>query len=49
MSEDEAVCVEHVWVTTDVVVASDGTHIEKRCERCAAATIVGPDEIAGRV
>lgn len=42
-------CVEHVWVTSAVTLASDGTHVEKTCERCEAVTVVGPDEIAGRV
>ncbi len=42
-------CPEHVWVTTGLTMASDGTHIEKTCSRCDAVTIEGPDEVAGRV
>lgn len=41
-------CVEHVWVMTGMTVAADGTHMAYECDRCEAALVVGPDEIAGR-
>ena len=44
----DGACIEHVWVTTGVVMAADGTHIEKACDRCGAVAVVGPDEVAGR-
>lgn len=42
-------CVEHVWVMTGMVTASDGTHIEQRCTRCGAEVLEGPAQLRGEV
>jgi hypothetical protein len=34
---------------TGMVTASDGTHIEHRCQRCGAVAVEGPGELRGEV
>lgn len=41
-------CAEHVWVMTGMTCGLDGTHLAYECDRCEAALVVGPDELAGR-
>ncbi|CAN7195455.1 hypothetical protein [Knoellia sp. LjRoot47] len=42
-------CDEHLWMTDAVVIAADGSHVEKSCALCGAIALVGPDELGGWV
>lgn len=46
-ADDDADCVEHVWVLTGATFALDGAHLEYACERCGAVMVEGPAEMTG--
>ena len=39
-------CVEHVWRLVGMTLDLDGTLMDYLCERCPAAMMVGPHELA---
>lgn len=47
--DDDADCVEHLWVMTGATFAADGAHLEHACSRCGTVMVVGPDELTGKV
>lgn len=47
--DDDASCVEHVWVMSGMTCDLDGTHIDYACERCGAVMVEGPAELRGEV
>jgi hypothetical protein len=46
-ADDDADCVEHVWVIRGMTLAGDGTHTDYECARCGAVMVETPADLAG--
>lgn len=45
--DDDADCVEHVWVMAGATFAADGTHLDYVCARCPAVMVQTPAQLRG--
>ena len=48
-SVEDCAWAGHEWATSEVTLARDGSYVERTCTRCGAVTMLGPDELSGRV
>jgi hypothetical protein len=40
--DDDADCIEHIWVLRGVTLAADGATADYECERCPAVMVTPP-------
>ncbi len=47
-ADDDASCVEHVWVMQGATFTMAGAQVDYVCRRCGALSVQGPDQLTGR-